>query len=161
MALLNHHFFVFFFLFALAAASSSSDSSNYYGSTGRTLLQTKAPCKVNFEFANYTVITSQCKGPKYPAEQCCDAFKKFACPYADAINDEKTECATTMFSYINLYGKYPPGLFSSECKEDKQGLNCEKYLNDTSSDAKSAGYVVQRPYLLAAGSLVLLAHILV
>ncbi|PIA61788.1 hypothetical protein AQUCO_00200052v1 [Aquilegia coerulea] len=164
MALLNQLFFVFFFLcgFAAASSSSSSDSNNYYGSTGRTLLQTKTACKVNFEFADYSVITTQCKGPNYPAEQCCDAFKKFACPYADDINDEKSDCASTMFSYINLYGKYPPGLFASECRDDKQGLNCDKYLNETSSDSKSAGYVAQTssPYLLAAVSLVLLAHVL-
>lgn len=29
-----------------------------------------------------------------------------------------------MFSYINLYGKYPPGLFANECKEGKEGLDC-------------------------------------
>uniref|UniRef100_A0A453PFR4 GPI-anchored protein LLG1-like domain-containing protein n=1 Tax=Aegilops tauschii subsp. strangulata TaxID=200361 RepID=A0A453PFR4_AEGTS len=54
--------------------------------TGRTLLQAKRDCPVNFEFQNYTVITS---------------------------------------SYINLYGKYPPGLFAHECREGKLGLSCE------------------------------------
>lgn len=29
-----------------------------------------------------------------------------------------------MFSYINIYGKYPPGLFANECKEGKEGLDC-------------------------------------
>lgn len=29
-----------------------------------------------------------------------------------------------MFSYINLSGKYPPGLFASECREGKLGLEC-------------------------------------
>lgn len=81
-------------------------------------------CPVNFEFMNYTIITSQCKGPRYPAELCCAALVKFACPYADEINDGTNDCASTMFSYINLYGKYPPGLFASECKGDKQGLIC-------------------------------------
>jgi hypothetical protein len=30
-----------------------------------------------------------------------------------------------MFSYINLYGKYPPGLFAHECREGKLGLSCD------------------------------------
>ncbi|KAG5376087.1 hypothetical protein IGI04_040683 [Brassica rapa subsp. trilocularis] len=63
-------------------------------------------CPVNFEFMNYTIITSQCKGPKYPPKKCCSAFKEFACPYADQLNDFRNDCATTMFSYINLYEKY-------------------------------------------------------
>lgn len=83
-----------------------------------------AACPVNFEFLNYTIITSQCKGPQYPPDKCCGAFKKFACPYADVINDVTNDCASTMFSYINLYGKYPPGLFASECRDSKRGLEC-------------------------------------
>lgn len=83
-----------------------------------------AACPVNFEFMNYTIITSRCKGPRYPADLCCGAFKDFACPYADDLNDLTNECSSTMFSYINLYGKYPPGLFASLCRDDKFGLNC-------------------------------------
>ncbi|KAE8679279.1 GPI-anchored protein LORELEI [Hibiscus syriacus] len=110
-------------------STSSSDGvslSSSLASTGRHLLQTKKACPINFEFLNYTVITSQCKAPKYPAHECCAAFKKFACPYAKEINDLTTDCASTMFSYINLYGKYPPGLFANECREGKEGLNCPK-----------------------------------
>ncbi|GJM86676.1 hypothetical protein PR202_ga02560 [Eleusine coracana subsp. coracana] len=81
-------------------------------------------CPVNFEFQNYTIITSKCKGPKFPADKCCSAFLEFACPFRDYINDESNDCASTMFSYINLYGKYPPGLFANECKGDKNGLPC-------------------------------------
>ncbi|CAL5019292.1 unnamed protein product [Urochloa decumbens] len=94
------------------------------GSTGRSLLQAKKDCPVNFEFQNYTIITSKCKGPKFPASQCCAALKEFACPFYMYLNDESNSCASTMFSYINLFGKYPPGLFSSECKEGKLGLSC-------------------------------------
>ena len=79
---------------------------------------------MSFEFLNYTIITSKCKGPNYPPNLCCPAFKEFACPYADALNDLTNDCASTMFSYINLYGKYPPGLFASECREGKEGLAC-------------------------------------
>ena len=79
---------------------------------------------MSFEGANYTVITNRCKGPLYPPSLCCAALKDFACPYTTYINDVTTNCAPTMFSYINLYGKYPPGLFANTCKEDKNGLAC-------------------------------------
>ncbi|KAF9605416.1 hypothetical protein IFM89_017155 [Coptis chinensis] len=91
-------------------------------------------CPQDFEFQNYTIITSQCKGPQYPPTLCCDAFKRFACPYAAYINDLASECAYVMFSYINLYGKYPPGLFASECQEGKAGLDCTGFLGDATSD---------------------------
>ena len=80
---------------------------------------------MNFEFQNYTIITSQCKGPKFPPKECCGSFKEFACPFTAYINDESNDCASTMFSYINLYGKYPPGLFAHECREGKEGLSCK------------------------------------
>lgn len=112
----------------ISSASSSTFISDgildSHGSTGRSLLQAKKGCPVNFEFLNYTIITSQCKGPHYPVDSCCNAFKDFACPYADVLNDLTNDCASTMFSYINLYGKYPPGLFASECREGKEGLLC-------------------------------------
>lgn len=44
-----------------------------------------------------------------------------------------TNCAEVMFSYINLYGKYPPGLFANECKEGQLGLECSDVKNSTSS----------------------------
>ncbi|TYK23237.1 GPI-anchored protein LORELEI-like [Cucumis melo var. makuwa] len=91
-------------------------------------------CPVNFEFLNYTIITSKCKGPRYPPKLCCSALKEFACPYVEDINDLTNDCASTMFSYINLYGKYPPGLFSSECKEGKEGLECPALPPSTSAD---------------------------
>ncbi|URE05020.1 WD repeat-containing protein C2A9.03 [Musa troglodytarum] len=109
-----------------AAASSfiSGDVFVSHGSGGRSLLQAKTSCPVNFEFMNYTIITSKCKGPQYPAKLCCEALKEFACPYAAELNDLTNDCASTMFSYINLYGRYPPGLFASECREGKEGLSC-------------------------------------
>ncbi|AQK74368.1 LORELEI-LIKE-GPI ANCHORED PROTEIN 3 [Zea mays] len=103
-------------------------------------------CPVNFEFQNYTIITSKCKGPKFPASQCCAALKEFACPFNNYLNDESNECASTMFSYINLYGKYPPGLFSSECKEGKMGLSCADVPRKDSSTANS-GYRAQSSLL--------------
>ena len=83
-----------------------------------------AECKIDFQNQNYTIITSRCKGPIFPPKQCCDAFLEFACPFADAINDLKNECSVTMFTYINLYGKYPPGIFSNLCVGGQGGIDC-------------------------------------
>ncbi|KAK9070635.1 hypothetical protein SSX86_011037 [Deinandra increscens subsp. villosa] len=120
-------------------------------STGRSLLQAKKPCPVNFEFMNYTIITSRCKGPRYPADICCQAFKDFACPYSDELNDLSNECSSTMFSYINLYGNYPPGLFSSLCRDDKIGLICPALApgarrNDVTADTNN-GHSISSPIL--------------
>ncbi|CAH8388629.1 unnamed protein product [Eruca vesicaria subsp. sativa] len=101
--------------------------------TSRALLQAKTPCKEDFASKNYTIITSKCKGPNYPAKACCSAFKDFACPFAEALNDEKADCASTMFSYINIYGRYPPGIFANMCKEGKEGLDCTNVMTATSS----------------------------
>uniref|UniRef100_A0A2P2JUZ9 GPI-anchored protein LLG1-like domain-containing protein n=2 Tax=Rhizophora mucronata TaxID=61149 RepID=A0A2P2JUZ9_RHIMU len=109
---------------SFASAFISDNVDHSHASAGRNLLQAKKACPVNFEFLNYTIITSKCKGPNYPPDLCCSTFKDFACPYADVINDLSNDCASTMFSYINLYGKYPPGLFASFCKEGKEGLAC-------------------------------------
>ncbi|XP_038689245.1 GPI-anchored protein LLG1-like [Tripterygium wilfordii] len=132
------------FLFMGFSASSTSISDDVFDShafTGRNLLQAKKACPVNFEFMNYTIITSQCKGPKYPPDNCCTAFKQFACPYVDEINDLSTDCASTMFSYINIYGKYPAGLFASECQEGKEGLACPASPPSTSENA-NAGHTM-------------------
>lgn len=85
---------------------------------------TLSDCPLNFEFMNYTIITSKCKGPRYPADLCCGALTEFACPYAAELNDLTNNCASTMFSYLNIRARYPPGLFSSECKGGKDGLIC-------------------------------------
>lgn len=116
---------IFFILMGFATSSFIPDYIfESHGSTARTLLQAKKNCPVNFENQNYTIITSQCKGPQYPPKLCCTAFTEFACPFLDDLKDLSNDCATTMFSYINLYGKYPPGLFANECHGDKEGLIC-------------------------------------
>ncbi|KAL5207679.1 hypothetical protein ABZP36_032114 [Zizania latifolia] len=99
-------------------------------------------CPVDFEFQNYTIITSKCKGPQFPPKLCCDAFKEFACPFTDYINDLSNDCASTMFSYINLYGKYPPGLFANQCRDGKKGLSCEGFPQKTTVTG-NAGQQVQ------------------
>ncbi|XP_022735059.1 GPI-anchored protein LLG1-like [Durio zibethinus] len=140
-------FTVLFLLLGVFASTSISDGS--FISTGRNLLQAKKACPVNFEFLNYTIITSRCKGPQYPPAQCCSAFKEFACPYAEQINDLTTDCATTMFSYINLYGSYPPGLFASECREGKEGLACPALSPSASeNDNASVSQLTCNPSLL-------------
>ena len=124
-----------------------------------------AGCPVNFEFLNYTIITSQCKGPQYSPKLCCGAFKDFACPYSAELNDLTNDCASTMFSYINLYGKYPPGLFASECQEGKEGLECPAQAPSTESAKDSVnasrGQIVSSYSMLTllAGFLVLLFHL--
>lgn len=156
-------FFVVSLLLSLAASTSISDAVfESHSFTARSLLQTQKNCPINFENQNYTIITSQCKGPKYPAEACCKCFKEFACPFADELNDMQNNCASTMFSYINLYGKYPPGLFANECVEDKKGLKCEAIsTNGVSKDsANSAGEtnVLSPLVVIVASSLVFLFH---
>ncbi|VYS70515.1 unnamed protein product [Arabidopsis thaliana] len=116
----------------------------------------KATCPVNFEFMNYTIITSKCKGPKYPPKECCGAFKDFACPYTDQLNDLSSDCATTMFSYINLYGKYPPGLFANQCKEGKEGLECpagSQLPPETSAEVNAATTSSSRLWLTVSAAL--------
>lgn len=80
------------------------------------------------EAQNYTILTSKCKGPKYPPSICCEALLEFCCGFVDELNDMTNNCAETMFSYINLYGQYPPGLFANQCKEGQEGLSCDKAL---------------------------------
>ncbi|KAL6334706.1 hypothetical protein AAG906_021365 [Vitis piasezkii] len=106
-----------------------------------------------------------CEGPQYSPKLCCGAFKDFACPYADELNDLTNDCASTMFSYINLYGKYPPGLFVSECREGKEGLECPAQAPSTESAKDSVnasrGQIVSSYSMLTllAGFLVLLFHL--
>ncbi|XP_057863947.1 GPI-anchored protein LLG2 [Cryptomeria japonica] len=120
-----------------AAQFISEGGSLLHGVGGRSLLQTKTNCPVDFERQNYTILTSQCKGPDYLPKLCCAAFKQFACKFAQYINDLSNECADTMFSYINLHGKYPPGLFANTCKEGKEGLACDAEAPDGSQNDSS------------------------
>ncbi|XP_058113064.1 GPI-anchored protein LLG1-like [Magnolia sinica] len=130
MTLYRYFLVIFFFLFIwMGLAYSTTFMSDVLfdsvGSTRRSLLQVKTPCPIDFEHMNYTVITSQCKAPDYVPELCCKAFKTFACPYADELSDVRNECATNMFSYINLHGNNNlSGVFSSYCREGKDGISC-------------------------------------
>lgn len=108
-------------------------------------------------------MTSQCKGPNYQAEPCCGALTELACPFSEELNDMKNDCATTFFSYINLYGKYPPGLFSNLCHGRKDGLDCTHIPNKTppsSSDAIAIAPPPKSPMLFLTLLLLLLLFIL-
>ncbi|KAJ4956628.1 hypothetical protein NE237_013411 [Protea cynaroides] len=161
----NHYLFAFlFFLLSTSLAASSFIADNVFdtrGSTGRNLLQATTSCPVGFEFLNYTIITSQCKGPLYPSNLCCGALKEFACPYAEQLNDGTNDCASTMFSYINLYGNYPPGLFANECHDTKQGLTCDAQAPAENVNANGAWSDQTVPHLLLlTGLLVVLLQML-
>ncbi|KAL6656225.1 hypothetical protein ACP70R_007051 [Stipagrostis hirtigluma subsp. patula] len=137
-----------------AAGFISNDALLGHGhdGTGRSLLQAKKECPVSFEGANYTVITSRCKGPLYQPSLCCGALKDFACPYSTYINDVTTNCAASMFSYINLYGKYPPGLFANTCHEGNKGLECPEDTPQVKPGQQVAGGAPAVPAAaLAAG----------
>ncbi|ESQ50459.1 hypothetical protein EUTSA_v10002112mg [Eutrema salsugineum] len=124
-------------IFLLSGVSLSYDDFDPHAATSRALLQAKTTCKEDFASKNYTIITSKCKGPNYPAKVCCSAFKDFACPFAEVLNDDKNDCASTMFSYINIYGRYPPGIFANMCKEGKEGLDCTDVTKSASSTSDS------------------------
>ncbi|KAI7747415.1 hypothetical protein M8C21_002336 [Ambrosia artemisiifolia] len=133
------------FLLLLPFCISISDDVFTSGASlgfGRNLLQSKKPCPVNFEIMNYTIITSRCIAPQYPRKPCCDAFKEFACPYTDSLNDLTNDCSEKMFSYINLYGNYTKGLFGNLCQDDKIGLICPALPptvgNDVGADSNSS-----------------------
>ncbi|XP_021758826.1 GPI-anchored protein LLG2-like isoform X1 [Chenopodium quinoa] len=111
-------------LLHIASANPSDELQQPRFSVGRHLLQATKDCPLDVQHLNYTIIISRCKGPRYPANICCGAFKELACPYAPTLNDVTNNCATTLFSYINLYGKYPPGLFANICRDSKRGLEC-------------------------------------
>ncbi|KAI3515436.1 hypothetical protein L1887_14332 [Cichorium endivia] len=151
------HCVVFFLLapaFLISSSPISYNALESYKVTGRNLLQQKQSCPVNFENENYTIITSQCKGPVYQRDPCCNSFLKIACPHWEQINDEKTNCASTLFSYINLYGKYPPGLFASMCKGDKKGLSCEKIETSSTHKAEKSEVVAtctRSPLIMVIG----------
>lgn len=121
-----------------------------------------AGCPVSLEFQNYSIITNQCKGPQYPPDLCCSAFKELACPFADELNDLTTDCASTLFSYINLHGKYPPGLFASLCREGEHGLECPAEP-PSKSDNASSSLITSKPsfvHILTTAFLVVLLRLL-
>ncbi|KAG6387503.1 hypothetical protein SASPL_152695 [Salvia splendens] len=121
----SHQIQLVFFLLILAPPLSSSDLiSDAVVGSGRSLLQTLKPCSVDIEHLNYTILTSKCKGPDYPADQCCSAYKELACPIADQLNDGSNDCSQKLFNYIPKVGQYPPSLFGSICRGGKDGLPC-------------------------------------
>ncbi|KAG6589217.1 GPI-anchored protein LLG3, partial [Cucurbita argyrosperma subsp. sororia] len=164
---------LYFVLFCLFISLTYSNVLSYEAlkagkPTGRSLLQAQKECTVDMEAQNYTILTSQCKGPKYPPKVCCHALLEFCCSFVEELNDRTNNCATTMFSYINLYGQYPPGLFANQCKGGEQGLECNKSLLSQNgsghislSSARSLRQTRSRLYSLTlALALVFMLHVL-
>ncbi|XP_047973408.1 GPI-anchored protein LLG1-like [Salvia hispanica] len=125
----SHQIQLVFFLLILAAPLScsvliSDAVVGHQVGNGRSLLQISKPCPVDIEHLNYTILTSKCKGPDYPPDQCCSAYKELACPIVDQLNDGSNDCAEKLFSYIPTVGQYPAFLFSSICRDGKDGLYC-------------------------------------
>ncbi|XP_052177262.1 GPI-anchored protein LLG3-like [Diospyros lotus] len=147
--------FLFLFAFLAGLASSATISNGVlqsHGMTARALLQVKSDCSIDFEHQNYTIITSQCKGPRYETTICCKAFRQFACPFTNELNDDKSNCANTMFGYINTFGKYPPGLFASLCIDttNDKGLGCTDEQIELSNGVPSK--FNQSPVLMLAAA---------
>ncbi|KAE9616870.1 hypothetical protein Lal_00034591 [Lupinus albus] len=114
-------------LFFLATLASASTSDNIFNQAEISAVQPDEnlkACSIDFKNQNYTALISQCKGPNYTPESCCKAFKQFACPFAKYINDFSTDCAYSLFYYINLYGHYPEGLFFNKCLDGPKGIDC-------------------------------------
>ncbi|GMI74816.1 LORELEI-LIKE-GPI ANCHORED PROTEIN 3 [Hibiscus trionum] len=154
---LTFFFLLFFFLlsgFAFSTHIISNAALEARETIGRSLLQARTECDEDFQQKNYTIITSRCKGPKYPRDSCCNALSDFACPFVEKINNESTNCASTMFSYINLYGKYPPGLFANLCTKDKEGLLCPE-----APDSGAMPFAQPALLLLTSAFLVTLSHL--
>jgi hypothetical protein len=55
-----------------------------------------------------------------------------------------------MFTYIDSYGKYPLGLFASECREGKEGLDCSLVKSTNSSNTTNPTTTTTSSVLVAA-----------
>jgi len=82
-------------------------------------------CPVRFDTSpGLDAVVSSCRGVP-SAQRCCGAFKTYACPYSDVINDNSENgCASAMFFEINVRGRLRPGIFSQLCVEGPFGLRC-------------------------------------
>ncbi|TVU15350.1 hypothetical protein EJB05_38868 [Eragrostis curvula] len=83
-------------------------------------------CPVQFErMPGIKTVVNSCRPPQPSEQRCCGAFKAFACPYFDLINDNANNgCASQMFYDIIVRGRLSPGLFSYLCHDGAVGLNC-------------------------------------
>lgn len=84
----------------------------------------RAECPIDFATKNYSSITNVCHESNPDKVLCCSAFVNFTCQYVTYFNDQTTNCATTLFSYLSLAGNYSAELFSSLCQGSQQGLLC-------------------------------------
>ncbi|CAK9199363.1 unnamed protein product [Sphagnum troendelagicum] len=122
----------------------------------RKLLQAVHQCPENFGLQNYSSITSVCKAPDYDKTLCCSSFTMFTCRFLTYFNDPSTNCASTLFTYLNLAGNYPPGLFANLCTQgDQQGIPCP--ITPAPSPNPSSALSLIRPYQSSLASSVLIS----
>ncbi|XP_011100611.1 GPI-anchored protein LLG2-like [Sesamum indicum] len=120
-------FLSFLMLGFVSSHHLSNEGLELHGSSSGRSLQQDQTCP-EVENMNYTVLTSQCKGPNYTQERCCEPMKQLLCPIAAKFNDLSSPCGRIFFCNVDYLGNYPPRLFAGLCKEGKKGLDCRKYI---------------------------------
>ncbi|EEC77571.1 hypothetical protein OsI_16509 [Oryza sativa Indica Group] len=112
------------FLSAATLASSDSDAK-----TSRRALTSQEeiiakPCPVEFEqVKGFGELGAKCND-KQTMKECCELFKKIACPYNHLLNDITNVCANEFFYLIHTKGKLQPGTILENCNEGPMGINC-------------------------------------
>uniref|UniRef100_A0ACD5USY7 Uncharacterized protein n=1 Tax=Avena sativa TaxID=4498 RepID=A0ACD5USY7_AVESA len=81
-------------------------------------------CPVPFdEMRRMGNIESKCKGQEVPKPHCCKAFKDFACPYSDLLDDFTTGCSGAMLIKLQTFCSVPMGYFGF-CGDSAMGITC-------------------------------------
>lgn len=82
------------------------------------------PCPVEFEqVKGFGELGAKCND-KQTMKECCELFKKIACPYNHLLNDITNVCANEFFYLIHTKGKLQPGTILENCNEGPMGINC-------------------------------------
>uniref|UniRef100_A0A0E0KSE2 GPI-anchored protein LLG1-like domain-containing protein n=1 Tax=Oryza punctata TaxID=4537 RepID=A0A0E0KSE2_ORYPU len=115
--------------FLSAATLASSDSEAKTTETSRRALTgheeiIAKPCPMQFEeVKGYEELGAKCK-EKHTMKECCELFKKLACPYNHLFNDITNVCANDLFYFIHTKGKLQPGTILENCNEGPTGIKC-------------------------------------
>uniref|UniRef100_A0A0E0JIC4 GPI-anchored protein LLG1-like domain-containing protein n=1 Tax=Oryza punctata TaxID=4537 RepID=A0A0E0JIC4_ORYPU len=93
-------------------------------SPARKLVDTPgSKCPVKFEKkTGYVELGKKCQKPPY--KECCELFKKFACPYSKLINKIENGCVDDMFYFMRIKGNMDTSVFFYNCMDDPNGLKC-------------------------------------
>ncbi|KAI3502122.1 hypothetical protein L1887_30153 [Cichorium endivia] len=115
-----------FFGLLVTASSTFSSSISYkmlesHATTGLPVPPLK-PCPADFEHKIYTVMTSNCRGPHYKTELCCNALEDIACSHVNGLNDLTGDCIIINSDYLGYHGNYATGLFAKLCSNGEKGL---------------------------------------